>query len=129
MAQIERRDDVTIIHLDAAYEALDPAKFEVAQQLLLGQADAAEPPLVVLDLSQTAYMGSAFIEVMFRAWKRVAERRASLCCAACSRCVERCCTPRVLIRSSRPSPTSNKRSREFVPRSRRKRVSAGASIA
>ncbi|HVU89932.1 MAG TPA: STAS domain-containing protein [Pirellulales bacterium] len=78
MAQVERCDDVTVIHLDAAYEALDQAKFEAAQQLLLGHAQTAEPPLVVLDLSQTAYMGSAFIEVMFRAWKRVADRDGKL---------------------------------------------------
>lgn len=78
MAQVERRDDVTVIHLDAAYEVLDQAKFEAAQKLLLGHAETAEPPLVVLDLAQTAYMGSAFIEVMFRSWKRIADRDGKL---------------------------------------------------
>ena len=78
MPQVERRDDVTVIHLDAAYEALDQTKFEAAQKLLLGQAETVDPPLMVLDLSQTAYMGSAFIEVMFRAWKRIADREGKL---------------------------------------------------
>jgi anti-anti-sigma factor len=78
MAQVERRNDVTVIHLDPAYEALDHSKFEAAQKLLLGHAETVEPPLVVLDLSQTAYMGSAFIEVMFRTWKRIAERDGKL---------------------------------------------------
>jgi anti-sigma B factor antagonist len=78
MAEVLRRQGVTVIALDAAYEALDQAKFERAQELLLGQAQTVEPPLLVLDLSKTSYMGSAFIEVMFRSWKRINERQGRL---------------------------------------------------
>lgn len=78
MAQVRREHDVTVIALDAEYDALDRAKFQQARDLLLSEAQAAQPPLVVLDLSKTAYMGSAFIEVMFRVWKRVCERGGRL---------------------------------------------------
>jgi anti-anti-sigma factor len=78
MPQIERRQNVTVIVLDAVYEALDHEKLQQARDLLLGHAESVEPPLVVLDLSGTAYMGSAFIEVMFRTWKRVHARNGRL---------------------------------------------------
>ncbi len=76
--EIERRQNVSVIALDAAYEALDHAKFEAAQSMLLEHAETVEPALVVLDLSKTAYLGSAFIEVIFRAWKRVKARQGKL---------------------------------------------------
>ncbi len=78
MPQIERRQDVTVIVMDAVYEALDQEKLRQARDLLLHHAESVEPPLVVLDLSGTTYMGSAFIEVMFRTWKRVHGRNGRL---------------------------------------------------
>ena len=78
MAEVQRIQDVTVIELDAEYEAFDQARLQKIRELLLSQADTAEPPLVILDLSPTRYMGSAFIEVMFRTWKRVNERQGRL---------------------------------------------------
>jgi anti-anti-sigma factor len=48
------------------------------QTLMLEQAQTAEPPLIVLDLAETAYMGSAFIETISRTWKRVNARSGQL---------------------------------------------------
>ncbi|MBI2826419.1 MAG: STAS domain-containing protein [Planctomycetia bacterium] len=81
MIQVCREHDVTVIELDAEHDALDRAKFQQARDLLLSTMQSADPPLVVLDLSKTAYMGSAFIEVMSRAGKRACERggRMVLC--------------------------------------------------
>jgi len=78
MAEVQRNQNVTVIVLDAEYEAFDQARLQKARELLFAQADTAEPPLVALDLSSTRYMGSAFIEVMFRTWKRVNERQGQL---------------------------------------------------
>lgn len=81
MARVYRQQDITVIELDAAYDALDSGPFDRASSLLLGSALSVNPPLAVLDLSHTAYIGSAFIEVMFRAWKRLRDRggRLALC--------------------------------------------------
>ena len=38
------------------------------------QADRADPPKVVIDLARTEFAGSSFIEIIFRAYKRVEER-------------------------------------------------------
>jgi anti-sigma B factor antagonist len=89
MSQVRRQSHVTVIELDTEYDALDQARFEQARDLLLAEAQSAQPPLVALDLAKTAYMGSAFVEVMFRAWKRVRDRGGRLVlCGLQPFCVE-----------------------------------------
>jgi anti-anti-sigma factor len=78
MIQVRRLNNVTVIELDAEYDALDEARFDQARDLLLTEAQTAQPPLVALDLSRTAYIGSAFIEVMFRMGKRLRQRGGQL---------------------------------------------------
>jgi anti-anti-sigma factor len=78
MTRVRQERNVTIIELDAEYGALNRETFNAARELLLSEARTVEPPLVALDLSRTAYMGSAFVEVMFRAWKRLRERNGRL---------------------------------------------------
>jgi anti-sigma B factor antagonist len=78
MTQVRRQKNVTVVELDAEYDALDQARFEHARELLLAEAQTVQPPLMALDLSKTAYMGSAFIEVIFRAWKRLRQRGGRL---------------------------------------------------
>ena len=78
MTRVRQQGNVTIVELDAEYDALNQAAFKAARDLLLDEARTVEPPLVALDLSRTAYMGSAFIEVMFRAWKRLRQRQGRL---------------------------------------------------
>ena len=89
MVQIRRQQDVTVIELDAEYGALDQARFRDARDRLLAEAQSVEPPLVAIDLSQTSYMGSAFIEVLVRACKRVNARQGRLVlCGMQPLCVE-----------------------------------------
>ena len=78
MVDLRRENDVTIVSLDAEYDALDQARFDQARDLLLAQTQAADPPFIVVDASRTAYMGSAFIEVLFRCWKRTRQRGGRL---------------------------------------------------
>jgi anti-anti-sigma factor len=44
------------------------------EDFLLDLVDRAQPPVVVLDLSQTDYFDSRFIETMVRAWNRIKRR-------------------------------------------------------
>ncbi len=67
MAHARRLGDVTVIELDAEYDALDRPRFERAADLVQASAQTVEPPWLVLDLSRTAYIGSAFIDVIVRA--------------------------------------------------------------
>ncbi|HEV3021306.1 MAG TPA: STAS domain-containing protein, partial [Pirellulales bacterium] len=50
--------------------------------LLLGAVATAEPPALVVDLSRTRFIGSSFLGVLIRAWKRLRDRdgRMALCC-------------------------------------------------
>ena len=64
-------DGVTVIALGNDYENLDDAVLDDLRKFILEAVADADPPLVVLDLSHTKFFGSAFIEVLFRAWNRI----------------------------------------------------------
>lgn len=72
--QITAQDGVTVIALGRDCESLDEHRLEELGAIIIATADAADPPLVVLDLSHTQFFGSAFIEIMFRAWNRLNAR-------------------------------------------------------
>jgi len=82
MIRVSLQESVTIVELGSAYESLDDDALEEVGGLLLTKATTIEPPWMVLDLSGTRYIGSTFIELMVRAWKRLRERGGSLtvCC-------------------------------------------------
>lgn len=72
MANIVKQQDVTVVELGAEYNGLaDPTDLIAS---MLAAADEAEPPKMVLDLSQTEYFDSQFVEVMIRIWKRISQR-------------------------------------------------------
>lgn len=71
---VETQHGVTVIHLGPEYENLDESLLDELRASILDVAETADPPKVVLDLSHTKFFGSAFIEIMFRAWKRVDAR-------------------------------------------------------
>ncbi len=73
---------VTVVTLGPEYENLEESQLETLKGSLLDVAERAEPPLVVLDLSQLRFFGSALIEALFRVWNHLKERpggRLSLC--------------------------------------------------
>ena len=43
-------------------------------EALLTEAERADPPRLVVDLSQTEYIGSDFLELLVRAWRRLKDR-------------------------------------------------------
>ena len=68
---VDLQNGVTVIHLGPEYENLDESRLDELRSVIIDVAETATPPQVVLDLSHTKFFGSAFIEIMFRAWKRV----------------------------------------------------------
>lgn len=72
--QVFKQDEVTVIALGPEYENLDEHLLEDLKESILAAAREAVPPLVVVDLSHTKFFGSAFIEILFRAWNRLNAR-------------------------------------------------------
>ena len=67
-----------MIELGPEFENLDEQALELLREPVLEAAQTADPPRVVLDLSHTRFFGSAFIELLFRAFSRVNERQGGV---------------------------------------------------
>lgn len=86
---VDRR--VTIIGLGPGYRSIDEQVLDGGLRELLAEiCDKADPPLVVLDLSNTTFFGSSFIELMFRMWNRLQARPGGgfAICGLTSYCLE-----------------------------------------
>lgn len=66
---------VTVVALGTEFVNLDEHRLDGIRESLLDVSQSAEPPLLVLDLSQTKFFGSSFIEVLFRLWNRISARK------------------------------------------------------
>src|SRR5262245_23765184 len=69
--EVVQQDGVTVVSLGPEYEQLDEPRLEELTKVVLDAAAHADPPRLVVDLSHTKFFGSAFIEVLFRAWHRL----------------------------------------------------------
>ena len=78
MTSVIRERDVTILPLDAGYSSLDERALEGLGEALLSEAAYAEPPRLLLEFSRTQFIGSRFIELLVRAWKRIRSRDGSM---------------------------------------------------
>ncbi len=78
MGSVTRQNGVTIIELGPSYDSLDDRELEDFGGLLLAEATHADPPWLVLDFSQTTLIGSSFIELLVRAWKRLRQREGAM---------------------------------------------------
>lgn len=78
MIEVLRQENVTVIRLGVTYRSLDDDVLDEVGGLLLTKAATVDPPRIVLDLSETTYIGSTFIELLVRAWKRLRERGGTL---------------------------------------------------
>jgi anti-anti-sigma factor len=82
MAKVLRQEGITIVEIDAHYDSLDVTRLnEFGDQLLKAVAEA-EPPKVLLDMGRTTFIGSNFLGLLIRAWKRLRDRQGEL--AICS---------------------------------------------
>lgn len=66
---------VTVITLGPEFVSLDEQGLDDIRDSILNTVAAAEPPLVALDMPNTTFFGSAFIEILFKAWKRLHTRQ------------------------------------------------------
>lgn len=78
MVDVLKDNDVTVIELGPQYDALDAPTVQQAKETMLHQAAVADPPRLVLDLSQTDYIGSTFVEILIRTWKRIQQRNGRM---------------------------------------------------
>jgi anti-sigma B factor antagonist len=78
MARIINHAGVTIAEADSDYDSLAVGQLEELSTLLLDAAREADPPIILLDLSETQYIGSSFLGVVMRAWKRLRDRHGRL---------------------------------------------------
>lgn len=78
MAEITREQDVTVVELDKAYDALDTAGMQRLDTLLQEEVGTADPPQIVFDMSHTEYIGSRFIELLVRTWKQLRDRNGQM---------------------------------------------------
>jgi len=74
MLRTDRQQNVTILALGKSYDSLDLARLDQVRRSLLDEADHADPPLLALDFTRTEFIGSSFIELLVRAWKRIKQR-------------------------------------------------------
>lgn len=69
--KIERLGDVIVARMDDHYSGLDEEAIEGAEEQIFAAFRDDERPRLVVDLSQTNYFGSTFIEMLLRAWRHV----------------------------------------------------------
>lgn len=74
MTNVLREEGLTIVELGASYDSLDEKVLEEIEKVLLGEASKTNPPWIILDMSNTTFIGSSFIGILIRTWKRVRER-------------------------------------------------------
>ncbi|HEX5445666.1 MAG TPA: STAS domain-containing protein [Pirellulales bacterium] len=78
MTQVLHESDVTIVAVDTHYDSLDEAKLDQFSKLLLSTVDRAKTPVVLLDLAEADFIGSTFLGILVRAWKRLRDRQGRL---------------------------------------------------
>lgn len=89
MANVMREQGVTVVEVDPVYDSLDEWRMSDFRDLVLDAVKKADPPLLLLDLSRTTYIGSSFIGVLIRGWKRLRDRQGRLAlCNVCPTCAD-----------------------------------------
>jgi len=69
--QVTQEDGVTVIALGREFKSIDEMVMDDLREYLLEVSVAADPPRILIDLSQTEFFGSSFIELLFRIWNRM----------------------------------------------------------
>jgi len=78
MSRIIRKQGVTIVEAGPSYDSLDEEALIEFGAALLDGATHAEPPRLIVDLAPTQRIGSRFIELLVRAWKRLRQRSGTM---------------------------------------------------
>jgi anti-anti-sigma factor len=71
---IQRHGEVMVLSASPALETMDSSLIEQASELMLEPIRREPLPLVVVDLTQVAYFGSAFLSLLLRCWKMASDK-------------------------------------------------------
>ena len=83
------QDGVTVVVLRENYDNLDDEALDADSELLLESANTVDPPLLLLDMSNTQFFASEFLGRLFRVWQRLKKRGGKLAvCSASDLCGE-----------------------------------------
>jgi anti-anti-sigma factor len=89
MVNVVKDQKVTVVDLGGKYEALNEALLQEFMTALLAEAEKADPPCVLVDLTGVTYIGSNFLEVLVRGWKRLKQRQGTMAlCGVGSFCAD-----------------------------------------
>lgn len=78
MSNVTRVRGVTVYQIDEDYDSLDDEKLEQLSAQVLAAVETANPPVLLLDLTKTKFIGSRFLGVLIRAWKRLRDRNGHM---------------------------------------------------
>ena len=78
MANLLNQEGITVVEVDSQYDSLDVVKLNEFGTQLLSAVAAANPPTVLLDMRKTTFIGSSFLGLLIRAWKRLRDRQGAL---------------------------------------------------
>ena len=78
MTDVIRQPDLTLIEFGESYDSLEVTVLEEMAGILLGEATHADPPQLLLDLSNTAFIGSTFLRVLLETRKRLKARGGTM---------------------------------------------------
>lgn len=71
---ISRHGEVMVMTASPALESMDSSLIEQASDIMLEPVREEPLPLVVVDLSQVDYFGSAFLSLLLRCWKLASDK-------------------------------------------------------
>jgi len=82
MLQVTQQNGVTVLCTGPSYTGLEHQALQEFGEMLLSEVTQATPPRFVIDMSATDFIGSSFIELMVRAWKRIKNRNGTMALCA-----------------------------------------------
>ena len=71
---ISKQHDVTVVAFGSDYKHIGEDRIPDVESVVFEVAETADPPLVVVDLSQTSLFSSAFLASLIRIWCRLHSR-------------------------------------------------------
>ena len=74
---ISVQNGVTVVEMTEEHKTLNESHVEAIGNCIMDLVEKADPPLMVIDLTQVEFFGSSFIEVLFRAWNKLSKREGS----------------------------------------------------
>lgn len=74
----ENVERLTVVTTDEEYGTFDNELLSKTQAFLMELCDSLSPPILIVDMSNTEYFGSAFLEVLFRVTNRLRKQNGDL---------------------------------------------------